>query len=325
MSFINNNSFKYYVCGIIQTNGLIGIKLRKTSNKSILLMPYFNITLNSEHKDLILNIKTLFNNVGYIKYNNKTIKYEVNQLNQTKDVIVPFLLKYDLKSYKHKKVILFNTILEIMSLNQHKKNINILLSLMMLSNNISKLNNKYLNKEQQYIVNNKIIDPSINKYMTQLNYKLDNYKPSDMNIHYINGMFDTSGSLNVNLDLNKDLKIIYSMTQDSTEIKLLNNILLFFNCTGKMSYLNNKTIKLSIFDFNEIKNNVLVKLENNLPLMKGYKFKYTNNVLMYINNNKDYRTNNMKIIKMIKMLYKMIENKKNMSEEEYIKKVTNKK
>lgn len=329
---INKINFKLtndYICGLIQADGSIGVKLHKTKNK-LNIIPYFNITQNIKNKELIFQIKNYFNNVGYIHYikKDKTIRYEVNSIKQLSNIIIPFLLKYDLRSNKHKKVLILEYILKILNLNLHLKNDNILLSLIILSKNLSKSksksnNIKYLNKQQQFIVNNNIYDNSIINYINELNLKINNYIPTDINLDYINGLFDGNGNISINLD-NKYINLTYSIIQDNSELLLLNNIKKYYNNIGYIYKINNTSLKWETKNIHDISKYIINKIivNNNFPLIKEYKFKHLINILNLLNN--EYKINSNNELDVLKELYLIIDNKKQLSFEEFIRKIKEK-
>ncbi|YP_008475090.1 putative LAGLIDADG endonuclease (mitochondrion) [Ogataea philodendri] len=320
MNKLTNN----YISGLIQANGSIGINLHKTKN-SLRLIPYFNITQNIKNKDLILKIKHYFNDIGFIIINksDNTIRYQVNQLNDLHHIIIPFLLRNDLRSNKHIKVIILKYIINIMIDKLHINNNSILLSLIILANKITNNHNRYLNKEQQYIVNNQIYNKDILNIIEDMELSIKNYKPSNLDLDYINGLFDGKGSLSVSLNSNKDITLTYYIIQDKNEMLLLNNIKSYFNNIGHIYNINNTSFRWETKSIVEFNKNILNKMitEDNYPLIKGYKIKHMINVLKYISDNKDYKKNNDKIRYIISELYNIIENKKGIRLDEYIKKL----
>lgn len=237
INYFVNKLTNQYISGYIQSKGNIGIKLHKTKNK-LSLKPYFNIIdiNNNQNKELLLQIKIYFNNIGYISISkkDKKIKYEINSIEQLSNIIIPFLLKNDLKSYKHNKVIILESILKILNLKLHLNNNNILLSLIILSKPLLNNNLRYLNKQQQIIVNNNIYDNSIINYINELHLKLNNYNPTNLNKDYLNGLFYGSSKL-----INNKFNII----QDINEIILITNIKKYYNNIGIIKTINNTKIK----------------------------------------------------------------------------------
>lgn len=154
-----------YVAGLVQADGSFSAVLtRKTRGDK----EYFNISLvftlvqDQKHKDLILEIQKKFGGVGqwYLGKTDKTIRYQVTNLSDLLNVIIPFFMKYQLRSGKLISFLKFKYIAEIMSSRAHWGNRTKLLSLIVIAshmNPLGKLGNKvkYLTSdEQRHVIEN---------------------------------------------------------------------------------------------------------------------------------------------------------------------------
>jgi hypothetical protein len=68
---------------------------------------------------LILNIKSFFNNIGTISFNNQTVVYKVRKLNDITNYIIPHFDAYPLLTQKQKDFFVFKSIIFLMKDNKH--------------------------------------------------------------------------------------------------------------------------------------------------------------------------------------------------------------
>lgn len=85
------------------------------------LSPVFTIVQNQKYKDLILEIKKKFGDVGHWRLDkkDKTIRYQVTSQNDLLNIIIPFFMKYQLRSGKLLSFLHFKYIIQVMSTRAH--------------------------------------------------------------------------------------------------------------------------------------------------------------------------------------------------------------
>lgn len=117
----NNNKINlnpYYISGLVQSDGNFSVRTNKKDN-NIWLSPAFNITLHKKNEELIINIKNYFN-VGHYRIDNKGYcRYNVTDLKDLNNIIIPFFLKYQLKSEKFNSFIMFKIICNKLNNKEH--------------------------------------------------------------------------------------------------------------------------------------------------------------------------------------------------------------
>lgn len=81
----------------------------------------FQIRLHVRDKNLLLRIKSYFNDVGniYTSDNNKAVLYQVRKLSEITNVIIPHFEKYPLLTQKQSDYILFKNIVTLMNKGEH--------------------------------------------------------------------------------------------------------------------------------------------------------------------------------------------------------------
>ena len=254
-----------YIAGLVQADGSFSAALcRKTRGEK----EYFHLSLsftlvqNKKYKDLILNIQKKWGNIGhwYISQKDKTIRYQINKLNDFLSVIIPFFMKHQLRSDKLLSFLHFKYIVEVMSSKAHVNNRQILLSLIVIGSNMNKLGKlgnqiRYLKPEEQdYVINNlqpEGIDTS------KLTNSIKNFKQNNLTLDFIKGCFDGDGSLSVyvkslkqiavplgapNASEGKEFKLslgyTFTIVQDIHNLSLLQEIKSYFNNVGDIYEVN---------------------------------------------------------------------------------------
>lgn len=300
-----------YISGFVQGDGSFSVNLSvKKNNKGIriYLNPIFILTQHNNNILLIKKIIERFKNIGtYSIDNNNIIRYRVSNLHDIKNIIIPFFDKYQLKDNKLLSFIKFkfivNKLLELenkqkgINLDLEKKYDRLYLDLIAISNNMNPLVKpsvqlQLMNKTyQDIILNNKLS----NNILNELNNLINNFNyENNLNIDFINGLFDSDGWITIGIKLNKQnnlsLVIVYGIVSDTFNSKLLDNIKDYFNNIGtiykrkderSISYLINKTKILSgilpkIYNISDYKD-ILINYKdiNNIysigPIIKDYK------------------------------------------------------
>jgi hypothetical protein len=93
---------KEYIAGFVQADGSFSVTIRRTKYH-MHLQPVFTIVQNINNKELILNIQNILGGIGHwslIKKDN-TIRYQVSNLFDITEKIIPFFIKYQLRGTKY--------------------------------------------------------------------------------------------------------------------------------------------------------------------------------------------------------------------------------
>ena len=209
-----------YIAGLVQADGSFSVRLaRKTrDNKQYLYLSLvFTIVQNQKHKDLILAIQQEFKGVGFWYLNKKdnTIRYQVTNLNDLLNVIIPFFMKHQLRSGKLQSFLYFKYIVEVMATKAHRKDNKVLLSLIVIANNMNPLgklgsNVRYLTKdEQKYVIDN--IQPE-GVDISKLIESIENFQQNELTSDFIHGLFDGAGNITVSLSNSSRISVNVSLT-----------------------------------------------------------------------------------------------------------------
>ncbi len=115
---INNTNSLHpnWITGFTDAEGCFSIFFTK-SKKSKNWLEYtacFQIMLHIKDKDLLLKIKSFFNEVGYINHNNNIVIYRVYKLKDIIGVIIPHFNNYPLITQKQSDFIIFKEIVSLM-------------------------------------------------------------------------------------------------------------------------------------------------------------------------------------------------------------------
>lgn len=204
----NNKLNNEYIAGFVHGDGSFTVNLNITKKKDIVkiyLSPVFIITQHKRNLELMKQIFSTFNNVGFYKIDNKNIiRYQVKNLTSLKEVIIPFFSKYQVQHEKLLMFIKFKFIVEKLSFIENKgfnnnlsnSNNDLLLDLITISVNMNKnvkpsIQLKYLSEiDRERVLGNKL-SPEINKELE--NYISEFNKINILNTEFINGLFDSDG------------------------------------------------------------------------------------------------------------------------------------
>lgn len=256
-----------YIAGFVHGDGGFSVQLRlskTTKSKRIRLMPMFTLTQHIRNEELIKKIIKRIGNVGYFSVDNKNImRYRLSKIIDLKEKLIPFLDENQVKKEKLTNYIKLKFIVEkLLSIdnrfrwfsydleNDYNKLMFelIIISVHMNSNVKPSINIKEFNlKDQKRILNNELspkILEELNNYILNYNY---NYK-KDLDIDFINGLFDSDGWITLRLSLQKLKKSIfigcnYGIVSDLLNKELLFDIKSFFNNVG---VINERTDEKSV-------------------------------------------------------------------------------
>jgi len=122
---MNNIKYKLnpnWVTGLVDAEGCFYVRLTKSKNHKIgwWIQACFQLGFHVKDKDLLLQIKSFFDEIGSIyTINNKTVLYQVRNLNAITNVIIPHFNKYPLITQKQSDYLLFKQIVELMDKGEH--------------------------------------------------------------------------------------------------------------------------------------------------------------------------------------------------------------
>lgn len=254
-----------YIAGFVHGDGGFSVQLRlskTTKSKRIRLMPMFTLTQHIRNEELIKKIIKRIGNVGYFSVDNKNImRYRLSKIIDLKEKLIPFLDENQVKKEKLTNYIKLKFIVEkLLSIDNRfrwfsynlENNYNklmfdlIIISVHMNSNVKPSINIKEFSlKDQKRILNNELspkILEELDNYILNYNYK------KDLDIDFINGLFDSDGWITLRLSLQKLKKSIfigcyYGIVSDLLNKELLLDIKSFFNNVG---VINERTDEKSV-------------------------------------------------------------------------------
>jgi hypothetical protein len=121
--FTDDLVFIGWIVGFVDGEGCFSIRFNKKAslNTGIEVRPSFSISQKSNSKDCIAAFVEYFD-CGAIRYSKSdgTWKYEVRSLPEIIKKVIPFFIKYPLKTYKKNDFRLFCEICFLMQQNQHR-------------------------------------------------------------------------------------------------------------------------------------------------------------------------------------------------------------
>jgi LAGLIDADG endonuclease len=349
-----------YIAGFVQADGSFSAVLTSKTRDT---KQYFNISLvftivqNEKYKDLILEIQNKFGGIGhwYLGKKDKTIRYQVTKQSDILNVIIPFFMKYQLRSGKAISFLYFKYITEVMATKAHWNNKKILLSLIILAsqmNPLGKLGNKirHLMPDEQKCVINNVQPEGID--ISKLTESIQSFKQNKLTLDFIHGLFDGDGGLSVSLvnfraavasssPLDSDNNIIsvrpkFTIVQDLHNISLLDEIKSYFNNTGFIHKLSNNCSIFNAGSKSDLISVIFPKMagketkdllskyyihELNLPLVKYNKIYYASKILEL----DSLGIKNEQVLDdVIRLLYNIINNTEGLTLEQYKKGVMRK-
>ena len=126
----NMNNIRYklnpnWVTGLVNGEGCFYIRLAKSKDHKTgwWVQACFQLGFHIRDKDLLLQIKSFFNETGsiYEINNKKAVLYQVRNLSDIIGVIIPHFEEYPLITQKHSDFILFKNIVGLMNKGEHLK------------------------------------------------------------------------------------------------------------------------------------------------------------------------------------------------------------
>ena len=364
MAQINNNNIKLtsnpeYIAGLVQSDGSFHVKVQRKSGKSYLwLSPVFNITLKDYNIEVIKGIKEYLG-VGHYRIDNRNIiRYDVNNINDLNNIIIPFFLKHKIMGDKYLSFLKFKIIVDIMMKKEHhnKNNImkvgsnynEVLISLINMAYNLNLLSANRVKKNQSELLRylneeeRSIITSTISKYNKELLDKELLIYPNDkeLNIDFIKGIFDGDGNITVYLEKNRvnnlRVRMYFNITQDIHNRSVLEAIIKYFNC-GTIYETDINTLRYDVKSVKLIHDNILPLIGNlnisdnvDMPIFDNcvrlYRLWYINKICEFIkSNNKATITNIDDLIKILNWMYYLFDNTKlRLTKDQYVSEMLNK-
>jgi hypothetical protein len=179
----------------VQADGSFSVRLAsktRSTKQYLYLSLVFTIVQNQKYKDLILEIQKEFGGIGhwYLNKKHKTIRYQVTSQSDFLNVIIPFFMKYQLRSGKLLSFLYFKYIVETLTPKTYLNNKNIL-SLAVIAGQINpsdKLGNKirHLKPDQIYYVKNNIQPEGVD--ISKLTESIDNFKSNPLTLDFVHGL-----------------------------------------------------------------------------------------------------------------------------------------
>lgn len=341
-----------YIAGLCQAYGSFSVVLRRTKqNKEgyLNLAPVFTLKSN-KYKDLILEIQKKWGNIGFWYYQEKdNIRYQVSNQKDLLNVVIPFFMKYKLRSGKLLSFLKFKYIVETMATKAHHNNRQNLLSLIVIASHLNPLgkmgsNIRYLNPlEQHYVINN--IQP-LGVDISKLTDSINNFQPNPLTVDFVGGLWDGDGGLSVYFnsifmlrklgkkagDIKVSIGFSFTIVQDIENLSLLNEIKSYFNNKGGIYELSkqcsiyksgSKSDLISVILPKMINKESIFELDKDptaelyLPFMKYDKIYYSCKILEFLSKNSKLNDNSLNEI--LKYSYYVSKNSNNMTFSEYVK------
>lgn len=339
-----------YIAGLCQADGSFSVVLRRTKRKKegyLNLAPVFTLKSN-KYKDLILEIQKKWGNIGFLYYQkDNCIRYQVSNQKDLLNVVIPFFMKYKLRSGKLLSFLKFKYIVETMATKAHHNNRQNLLSLIVIASHLKPLgkmgsNIRYLNPlEQHYVINN--IQP-LGVDISKLTDSINNFQPNPLTVDFVGGLWDGDGGLSVYFnsifmlrkfgknpkegDIKVSIGFSFTIVQDIENLSLLNEIKSYFNNKGGIYELSKQCIYKSASKSDLI--SILPKMINKesifeldkdptaelyLPFMKYDKIYYSCKILEFLSKNSKLNDNSLNEI----LKYSYYVSKNYMTFSEYVK------
>jgi LAGLIDADG endonuclease len=262
---VNDNNIKYklnpyWVTGLIDGEGCFYVIIAKSKNHKIgwWVQACFQLGLHVKDKDLLLQIKSFFNETGsiYAINKNKALLYQVRNLNEITKEIIPHFENYSLITQKQSDFLLFKEIIKLMNKNEHLTED----GLVKIINLKASLNKGLSNKLKIFFPNVITITRPKSNLLITINY------------NWISGFFSGEDCFSIGIYKSNTNKIDYgitlhiSITQNYRDKLLIDKLMNTLNCgIVSKNYKNNMAV-LNIYKFKDIYNIII-------PLFNQYNIK----------------------------------------------------
>lgn len=268
MNSLNEKINPLWVTGLIDSIGNFDVTFTENNNNSTgwSVQPSFKLEYNKKNLELLLGIKSFFNDVGSIipNSNGLTFVYEVTLLNDLTEIIIPHLTAYPLISIKQTDFFLFKNIIELMNNGEHLK------SLINIVNLTASINLEYFNKLKVHFSELVLIK------------KPPRITPSNLDYNWLAGFYTNKAFYDINIatpfrrsnvysNLHKEaypivrLRVFIAQNLKSKDILLLKSIM---NTLGTGTICEHKK-DITVFSIN----NFIDLYTKIIPLFKKYGIK----------------------------------------------------
>lgn len=254
--YINIKLDPYWVTGFVDGEGcfLTGLYENNRRNVGWRVNSSFQIRLHIRDKNLLLQIKSFFNNIGTIVIYKNSISYKVHNIKDIIQIVIPHFEKYPLITQKQKDFLIWKDISILICKNEHlnKEGLIKILSLK------ASLNKGFSDKLRISFPNiMKAIRPKI-------------IIPSNIDYNWIAGFFSGEGCFHVYIGKRKDMKTGYAVhlllyiNQHSRDEVLINRFKSIFGCGYTFNHSSGNAKVFSVTNFKDIYYKII-------PLFKKYK------------------------------------------------------
>lgn len=120
----NNVLHPYWITGFVDAEGCFTIKFGKSKSCKTrwFVQAIFQINVHVRDKNLLLKIKSFFNDIGTIRIDNKNNKicYRVHKISDINKIIIPHFENYPLITNKQSDFVLWKDIVKLINKDKHK-------------------------------------------------------------------------------------------------------------------------------------------------------------------------------------------------------------
>ena len=209
--------------------------------------PCFKIMLHAKDKNLLLQIKSFFNEVGNIYTKNNVVSYQVRSLNELLQIIIPHYEKYPLITQKQSDFLLFKDIVKLIDQGKHLKK-EFLLKIIKLKASLNKGLSSTL--KVHFTEGIKIERPKV-------------FLPNIIDYNWIAGFTSGDGCFQINLYKSKTHKLGYSVklevkvTQHSRDELLIKHLVNTLDCGIISKRFTEKIVDFKVYKFEDIYNKII--------------------------------------------------------------------
>jgi len=250
-----------WVTGFVDAEGCFHMSIYSDNLGSKLkwrITPAFQIGLHVKDIDLLLQIKSYFNNVGKICRNkNNSINYQIRDINSIITILIPHFDKYPLLTQKQADYILFKEIIKLIKDHEHLTDEGM---------------NKILNLKAS--LNNGVSDNILSHFPDiQKVQRVKVNLPKLINYNWLAGFFSGDGCFFINISkakscvIGSSVKLNISITQHLKDETLMLKIVETIGC-GNVYRHSQEAVAFKVFAFKDICDVII-------PLFKEYPVKGT--------------------------------------------------
>jgi LAGLIDADG endonuclease len=282
----NNKLDPNWVTGFVDGKSCFTLSIVKNVryNTGWVVQPCFQIKLHYRDEDLLLQIKSFFENTGKILLKNNFVIYQVRSIKDILRVIIPHLDKYPCITQKQSDFFIWKKIIELMNKGEHL-NKDTLINIISLKASL----NKGLSEKL------KIYFPKITKIK-----KPKKYLPENIDPNWIAGFFSGEGCFSVSIYKSNTHKKCYGILLQIIFTQHLNDELLFYsikktlNCGTIYKFSTKNIIILKVSKFKDVYNKMIPLFKQyHIKGIKFFNFQDFCKVAEIINNKQHYTLNDL--------------------------------